>query len=242
MILWYLPHRRPAKAQASLRICAILPEPSLFAHIKYGSRQRVHPRIRHLAPLDGCACAFEEWVYGGRKVPYLMTWLNFVFMSPQKLVFSETILLNTYYICFYGDFRQIGSHLSLCAFWNLELRCVQNSFFGSWYWYPWQLMVTIGNHLYGFFFSFTPRFKRVTRVSTKHKRVVALETLCLNPRLIPDVTTWLNRTNQIHHFKPCCARRKCANSTVKPGSEGKRSSKNLNKELWLMASNNGRES
>ena len=63
MRLWYLSHRRRAKAQASLRIHAVSPEPSLFAHIKYGSRRR------DLAPLDGCACAFEEWVYGGRKVP-----------------------------------------------------------------------------------------------------------------------------------------------------------------------------
>ena len=38
MRLWYLSHRRPAKAQASLRIRVDLPEPSLFAHIKYGSR------------------------------------------------------------------------------------------------------------------------------------------------------------------------------------------------------------
>ena len=64
-----LSHRRLAKAQASLRIRAVLPEPSLFAHMKYGNRRRVRPKIRHLAPLDGCACAFEEWVYGGRKVP-----------------------------------------------------------------------------------------------------------------------------------------------------------------------------
>ena len=49
--LWYLSHRRPAKAQA---------EPSLFAHMKYGSRRRVLPKNRNLAPLDGCACAFEE--------------------------------------------------------------------------------------------------------------------------------------------------------------------------------------
>ena len=33
--------RRPAKAQASLHIHAVSPEPSLFAHMKYGSRQRV---------------------------------------------------------------------------------------------------------------------------------------------------------------------------------------------------------
>ena len=55
-----LSHRRPAKAQASLRIRAVSPQPSLFAYIKYGSGRRVGSKIRHLAPLDGCACAFEE--------------------------------------------------------------------------------------------------------------------------------------------------------------------------------------
>ena len=40
MRLWYLSHRRPAKAQASLRIRAVSPEPSLFAHIKYGSQDQ----------------------------------------------------------------------------------------------------------------------------------------------------------------------------------------------------------
>ena len=34
MRLWYLSHRRQAKAQASLRIRAVSLEPSLFAHIK----------------------------------------------------------------------------------------------------------------------------------------------------------------------------------------------------------------
>ena len=47
-------------AQASLRIRAVLPEPSLFAHMKYGSRRWIRQKIRHLAPLDGCACVFEE--------------------------------------------------------------------------------------------------------------------------------------------------------------------------------------
>ena len=67
--LWYLSHRWPVKVQARLQICAVSTEPSLFAHMKYGSRRRFRPKIRHLGPLDGCACAFEEWVYGGRKVP-----------------------------------------------------------------------------------------------------------------------------------------------------------------------------
>ena len=53
MRLWYLSPRQPAKAQASLRIRTLSPEPSLFAHMKYGSKQRVRPKIRHLAPLDG---------------------------------------------------------------------------------------------------------------------------------------------------------------------------------------------
>ena len=60
MRFWYLSHRRPAKAQASLLIRAVSPEPSLFAHMKYGSRRKVRPKIRHLAPLDSCTCAFEE--------------------------------------------------------------------------------------------------------------------------------------------------------------------------------------
>ena len=47
MRLWYLSHRRPAKAQASLRGCAVLPEPLLFARMKYGGRRRIRPKIRH---------------------------------------------------------------------------------------------------------------------------------------------------------------------------------------------------
>ena len=42
------------------RACAVSPEPSLFAHMKYGRRRRVRSKIRHLAPLDGCACTFNE--------------------------------------------------------------------------------------------------------------------------------------------------------------------------------------
>ena len=67
MRLWYLSHRRQTKALASLYICAVSPEPSLFAHINYGSRRKVRPKIRHLAPLDDCACVFEQWIYGGQK-------------------------------------------------------------------------------------------------------------------------------------------------------------------------------
>ena len=69
-----------------MRIRAVMPEPSLFAHIKHGSRRRVRPKIRHLAPLDGCACAFEEWVYGRRTVTVILPWIScwWVFVSVEN--------------------------------------------------------------------------------------------------------------------------------------------------------------
>ena len=93
MRLWYLSHRRPAKAQASLRLRTVSPEPSLFAHMKYGSRRRIRPNIRHLAPLDGWACAFEEWITEVEKHHNLMSWLVCCFFRILNLfIFQERIL------------------------------------------------------------------------------------------------------------------------------------------------------
>ena len=78
-------YMQPAKAQASLRIWAVSPEPLLFPQLKYGSRQRVQPKIRHIAPLDGCACTFEESVNGGQQCRNLITWS-----------FHRALLLSTY--------------------------------------------------------------------------------------------------------------------------------------------------
>ena len=50
-------------------------EPSLIAHMKYGNGHRARLKIGHLAPLDGCSCAFEERVCEDRKYHNLMTWL-----------------------------------------------------------------------------------------------------------------------------------------------------------------------
>ena len=33
------------------------------------NQPKARPKIRHLATLDGCTSAFEDWIYGGRKVP-----------------------------------------------------------------------------------------------------------------------------------------------------------------------------
>ena len=50
---------RAAKVQASLRIRAVSPEPSLLAHTSSESRGTFRQKTRSLAPLDGWTCAVE---------------------------------------------------------------------------------------------------------------------------------------------------------------------------------------
>ena len=50
---------RAAKVQASLRIGAVSPEPSLLAHTSSGSRGTFRQKARSLAPLNGWACAVK---------------------------------------------------------------------------------------------------------------------------------------------------------------------------------------
>ena len=82
MRFWDIYHRRPAKAQAILRIRTVSPEPSLFAHMTYGSRRRVRPKLRHLAPLDGCTCAFTE----DEKSHNLMSWIVYRTQETSALM------------------------------------------------------------------------------------------------------------------------------------------------------------
>ena len=55
----YLSPMRAAKVQASLRIRAVSPEPSLLAHTNSESRETFRQKARSLAPLNGWACAVE---------------------------------------------------------------------------------------------------------------------------------------------------------------------------------------
>ena len=57
--IWYLSPMRAAKVQASLRIRAVSPEPSLLAHTSSESRGTFRQKSRSLAPLNGWACAVE---------------------------------------------------------------------------------------------------------------------------------------------------------------------------------------
>ena len=57
--IWYLSPMRAAKVQASLRIRAVSPEPSLLAHTSRESRGTFRQKARSLTPLNGWACAVK---------------------------------------------------------------------------------------------------------------------------------------------------------------------------------------
>ena len=57
--IWYLSPMRAAKVQASLRIRAVSPEPSLLAHTSSESRGTFRQKARSLDPLNGWACAIK---------------------------------------------------------------------------------------------------------------------------------------------------------------------------------------
>ena len=108
MRLWYLSHKPPAKAQASLRI-------HTFTYIQCGSKRKVWPNFRNLAPLDCCPYAFEEWVYGGQKVPYLMTWL----ICPD---------LSVWIFIYLNHYSKVQIHLTVifCGYFGVSDGQIQN--------------------------------------------------------------------------------------------------------------------
>ena len=57
--IWYLSPMRAAKIQASLRIRAVSPEPSLLTHTSSESRGTFRQKARSVASLNGWACAVK---------------------------------------------------------------------------------------------------------------------------------------------------------------------------------------
>ena len=57
--IWYLSPMRAAKVQASLRIRAVSPEPSLLAYTSSESRGTFRQKARSLGPLNDWACAVK---------------------------------------------------------------------------------------------------------------------------------------------------------------------------------------
>ena len=90
------------------------PEPSLFAYMNYGSGQRVRPKFRHLhvAPLDDCACVFEEWIYGGQKVQKSHELTHNNLRTDRKQFYHA--ILSFYRIC--TDRQKITMNLMILYF------------------------------------------------------------------------------------------------------------------------------
>ena len=57
--IWYLSPMRAAKVQASMRMRAVSPEPSLLAPTSSESRGTFRQKARSLAPLNGWTCAVK---------------------------------------------------------------------------------------------------------------------------------------------------------------------------------------
>ena len=100
---------RAAKVQASLRIRAVSPEPSLLAHTSSESRGTFRQKARSLAPLNGWACTVEIchdgmlkdtnsldgalmticWITDRQFVrPFLFYFLVYRFLRPEFWPFS----------------------------------------------------------------------------------------------------------------------------------------------------------
>ena len=94
MSLWHLSHKRPAKAQASMSIHAVSPEPSLFAHMKYGSRRRVRPKSDICPHTMAAHARLKNEFTGDEKYLILMRWLIcqcvFSVLVPDSRQWTDT--------------------------------------------------------------------------------------------------------------------------------------------------------
>ena len=72
---------RAAKVQASLRIRAVSPEPSLLAHTSSESRGTFRQKARSLAPLNGWACAVKVCHNGMLEDTNSLDGAQFIFPS-----------------------------------------------------------------------------------------------------------------------------------------------------------------
>ena len=91
---------RAAKVQASLRIRAVSPEPSLLAHTSSESRGTFRQKARSLAPLNVWACAVKICHDGlledtnsldGAYLKEIQGFLNWIFSSILEIIVAEKL-------------------------------------------------------------------------------------------------------------------------------------------------------
>ena len=90
--IWYLSPMRAAKVQASLRIRAVSPEPSLLAHTSSESRGTFRQKARSLAPLNGWACAVKICHDGMLEDTNSLDGAHFIFISSAYPRFGQKSL------------------------------------------------------------------------------------------------------------------------------------------------------
>ena len=116
--IWYLSPMRTAKVQASLRIRAVSPEPSLLAHTSSESRGTFRQKTRSLAPLNGWACAVkichdgmleDTYTLDGAHMVHLEHWYIYITVHVSHGTSSQTFM-KQFYIYWYVNNRTQKSH------------------------------------------------------------------------------------------------------------------------------------
>ena len=101
--IWYLSPMRAAKVQASLRIRAVSPEPSLLAHTSSESRGTFRQKARSLAPLNGWACAVKVChdgmledtnSLGAAHFQYAWTWIFRNLLKPTMSLLCSLLFVH----------------------------------------------------------------------------------------------------------------------------------------------------
>ena len=125
--IWYLSPMRAAKVQASLRIRAVLPEPSLLAHTSSESRGTFRQKARSLAPLNGWACAVKVCHEGMLEDTDSLDGAHFMVDASRhrfwflSLKFGVTVMILSFQTARYtrGNIRSRSGAVcySACLFW-----------------------------------------------------------------------------------------------------------------------------
>ena len=81
---------RAARVQASLRICAVLPEPPLLTHTSSESRGTFRQKARSLAPLNGWACTVKMCHDGMLEDTNLLDGAHILQLSSNTLLICSS--------------------------------------------------------------------------------------------------------------------------------------------------------
>ena len=90
--IWYLSPMRAAKVQASLRIRAVSPEPSLLAHTSSESRGTFRQKARSLPPLNGRACSVELCHDGMLEDTNSLDGAHFIYILMMSLTCLDDVI------------------------------------------------------------------------------------------------------------------------------------------------------